>query len=517
MSQFSSASAPVPAPDHASELERAGAGTARRIEARLRAQMADGSLPAGALLPSTRALAAELGVSRGTVTAVYEQLAAEGYVQTAPGRRARVVELRPPPPLSPPAPVLAPQRGAGPAEVAPLSAYGRRVAEMPLPALAPPEARPGEVAFLYGAVAAADFPAQAWRRAWQAEQRLAMRPGQRLYYTDPQGDATLRQALQGYLHRARGVVCEPGQILVVNGSQQAIELCARLLLDTGSWFAAEDPGYLMARHCFEATGAQLLPVPVDSQGLCTEHLPQAPGVRLVYVTPSHQFPLGGVLPAARRQALLHWARTQGAWVVEDDYDGEFRYGQRPIDALQTLDGDGRVLYVGTVSKALSPQLRLGYLVLPPALVGVFTQAKRLSDRHAPPLAQRTLARLLASGVYERHVRRLRRANEHRRAALLAAITRHLGPGRARVSGAAAGLHIVLWLPELAATQEPALVAQAQALGVAVYPVAPLFAGPPPARQPAGLVLGYAGLTLAQIETGVARLAQALAAVQAQTR
>ena len=243
-----------------------------------------------------------------------------------------------------------------------------------------PADAPAAIDFLYGAIAARDFPALAWRRAYLA---ALLSPPSRLYYAPPEGDAALRRALQGYLGRARGLRCDAEQIVIVHGSQQAIDLCARVLLDPDDAFVFEDPGYLMARRCFEATGARLLPVPVDAHGLDTDRLPRDGRIRLAYVTPSHQFPLGGTLPIARRQALLQWARRQRAWVVEDDYDGEFRYGQRPIDALQSIDTEGRVIYVGTFSKALSPQMRLGYLVLPPALVPAFRQAKRLTDRHAP--------------------------------------------------------------------------------------------------------------------------------------
>lgn len=472
-------------------------GAGRRIYQRLRAQMADGSLPPGAAAPSTRALAAELGVSRTTVTAVYEQLAAEGFLATSPGRAARVAHL-------PAGAAAAAVRPGGPPAAA-LSAFGRRVQRMVLSAL--PGAEPAAIDFLYGAIAARDFPALAWRRAYL---QVLLAQQQRLCYAPPEGDAALRRALQGYLARARGLRCEAGQILVVHGSQQAIDLCARVLLDADDGFVFEDPGYLMARRCFEATGARLLRVPVDAQGLDTTHLPCDARARLAYVTPSHQFPLGGTLPVARRQALLHWARQQQAWVIEDDYDGEFRYGQRPIDALQTLDTEGRVLYVGTFSKALSPQLRLGYLVLPPALLPAFRQAKRLADRHAPWLEQQVLAALIDSGAYERHVRRVRRENERRRAALLEAIARHL-PDDARVEGAAAGLHLVLWLTRLRARDEPALVEAARARGVGVHPVSGLYARPAQrGAAPAGLVLGYASLGVAQIHQGIQALAGAVA-------
>lgn len=474
---------------------RGATGAGRTVYDLLRAQIADGSLPAGAPVPSTRALAAELGVSRTTVTAAYEQLAAEGYLVTSTGRVARVAK-----PQTATASLGLPANRRS--QAAPtLSEFGRRLQQIGMPAL--PQVEPARYDFLYGAVAYRDFPTLAWRRAYQAE---LLQLQHRLYYVPPEGDASLRSALQAYLRRARGLVCHAEQILVVHGSQQAIDLCARLLLDAADAFVFEDPGYLMARRCFEATGASCLATPVDAHGLDTSKLPRDKNARLVYVTPSHQFPLGGVLPITRRQELLQWARRQNAWIVEDDYDGEFRYGQRPIDALQSIDGDGRVIYVGTFSKALSPQLRLGYLVLPPELVPVFRQAKRLTDRHAPVLEQRVLASLIASGTYERHVRRMRRENERRRAALLDAVARHL-PKSAQVGGSAAGLHVVLWLPLMRPEDEPDLVAAAREVGVGIYPVSTLFAMPGSASppRPAGFILGYASLTVEQIQQGIQAL------------
>ncbi|HEX7642784.1 MAG TPA: PLP-dependent aminotransferase family protein [Burkholderiaceae bacterium] len=480
---------------------RSGAtGAGRRIYDLLRSQIADGTLGQGARIPSTRSLAAELGVSRTTVTTAYEQLAAEGFLLTSPGRAARVA-----------APLTQPKaqgmRSARKAKSAPaLSSFGHRLAGIGMPAL--PHLEPARFDFLYGAVASRDFPALAWRRAYQGE---LLRQQSSLYYAPPEGDQVLRMALQGYLRRARGLVCDAGQILVVHGSQQAIDLCARLLLDAEDAFVFEDPGYLMARRCFEMTGAACLPVPVDAEGLDTEQLPDDARIRLAYVTPSHQFPLGGVLPIGRRLALLQWAQAHRAWIVEDDYDGEFRYGQRPIDALQSIDSDGRVIYVGTFSKSLSPQLRLGYLVLPHELVPLFRQAKRLTDRHAPMLEQRALASLIDSGVYERHVRRMRRENERRRSALLQSISRSL-PTDVRVSGTAAGLHVVLWLPSVRRENEAVLVAAARDRGVGIYPVTPLFADRRRSPHPrsAGLILGYASLTAAQIEQGIAVLASVIA-------
>jgi GntR family transcriptional regulator/MocR family aminotransferase len=364
--------------------------------------------------------------------------------------------------------------------------------------------------FRYGDLAAADFPMLAWRRAVTA---AMLRRQPRLRYDDPCGSSTLRAALQAYLWRARGLRCEPERIIVVNGSQQGLDLCARLLLDPGDRAVMEDPGYNLARQVFLAAGAEVVPAAVDRDGMRTEGLPAA---RLAYVTPSHQFPLGGVLSAARRLDLLAWARHAGAHVIEDDYDSEYRFDIAPIPPLQAMDDAGRVIYLGTVSKTLSPTLRLGYLVLPPALLASFAKAKRLADRHAPGLEQEALADLIHSGAYERHVRRVRRRNGERRAALLAGLAAL--PGDAvTVAGAAAGLHVVAWLNHVPRAREEALVARAWAAGLGLYPVTPLYAPAPAAGMPdqAGLVMGYAGLDLRSIGHGVRVLGEVLRAFAAE--
>lgn len=479
--------------------EATARGAERRIYARLRTQIEDGTLAAGTRLVSTRALAAELGVSRTTVTAAYEQLAAEGFVVTSAGKAARVGAVRNSPSGSAKAD-SAPREHLPPA----LSQYGQRVAAIKPYSMTTPNAR---IDFKYGSVASRDFPALGWQRAYRAE--LVKR--QPNHYGHPEGEERLRSALQGYLRRARGLTCDADQILVVHGSQQGLDLCARLLLNPGDAFVFEEPGYRMARYCFEAAGATALPTPVDASGLDTSALPEDDGVRLAYVTPSHQFPMGAVIPVARRLELLRWASRQRAWIIEDDYGGEFRYGQRPIDALQSMDTEARVIYVGTFSKALSPQLRLGYLVLPRELVSVFREAKRLTDRHSPRWEQNVLASLIESGTYERHVRRLRRENERRRRALLDAVEQHLA-GQGQLVGMAAGLHGVLLLPGLRPQDEPSLQAAALERGVGVYPLSPLFAGPvtEASERPAGLILGYAGLTTQEIHEGIRILAWVIA-------
>ncbi len=477
----------------------ASTGTGRDVYRSIRSRIDAGALRPGERLPSTRALAADLGVSRSTVVAAYEQLAAEGYIETAAGARARVspgVGVRPVPGRQP--------AGGRPRRAPPLSAYGRRVGALALPQR--PVADGRRINFLYGALADDDFPKLAWRRLYNRALTRRQRP---LYYGAAEGEADLRGELHGYLSRARGLSCTPEQILIVQGSQQAIELCAKVLVDPGDGVVLEEPCYLMARRTFESIGARVVATPVDDQGLVTSALP-ASRCALAYVTPSHQFPLGAVMSIGRRQALLAWARRHSSWIVEDDYDSEFRYGLRPVDPLQSLDSRGCVVYVGTFSKALSPQLRLGYLVLPPALVKPFRHAKQLADRHAPLLEQVVLAELIRSGAYERHLRRLRRENERRRTALVGAVSAYLGD-RARVEGTDSGLHVVVWIRDVPMRAEPEVVARALASGVGVWAVSPLYAERTRFRRErcAGLVLGYAGLTTAEIEEGIGRLAGAL--------
>ncbi|HSI48787.1 MAG TPA: PLP-dependent aminotransferase family protein [Ideonella sp.] len=475
-------------------------GQGRALYDELRARMADGTYGPGAALPSTRALAGERGLSRTTVSLVYEQLAADGFLDTRPGAASRVAASALPPAKAGHGGPLQ----AGPRPVDRLSAIGTRMAALDLHHLA--SEVPDEIDFLYGPLAGRDFPTGAWLKALRSVER---QHGARLDYEDPRGNLALRKALQKHLSQTRGLSCSVDQLMIVSGSQQALDLCARLLLDPGDPVVVENPGYRMAHHVFEGCGARLQCVDVDAQGLCTDQLAGIAQARLIYVTPTHQFPLGGFLPIGRRRSLLDWAAERGAWVIEDDYDSEYRYAVRPEAPLQSLDLHGRVIHVGTFSKTLSPQLRLGYMVLPPQLVPAFATAKRLADRHANTGLQRALALLLEDGSHDRHVRRIRRLQQARQRVLLDTLAAQLGP-RVVVEGAASGLHVVAWLPGLAPAQEPALVALALRQKVRVHPVSPLFhpAGPAAARQrrPAGLVMGYALLTLAQIEEGVKRLA-----------
>ncbi|TPJ57345.1 PLP-dependent aminotransferase family protein [Mesorhizobium sp. B2-7-1] len=465
-------------------------GVARRIIAAIKEQIHSGAYRPGDRLPSTRAFAAEWGASRTTVTGAYSQLDAEGYLIIRHGARAIV------------APGL--ERALGEATVATasprnLSAFARRLLALPRTAEMPP-AKLAD--FRYGELSGADFPVLAWRRA---SNKAVLRRPARLRYGDPQGSSILRNALQAYLWRARGISCTQEQIVIVNGSQQGLDLCARLLLDPGDPFVIENPGYPLARHAFVAAGGIAVPVPVDADGLRTEKLPAA---RLAYVTPSHQFPLGGVLSATRRRSLLAWAAGTGAYIVEDDYDGEYRHDISPIPPLQALDAD-TVIYVGTLSKTLSPTLRLGYLVVPVSLRRAFSEAKRLTDRHAPMLEQDVLSELLASGAYERHVRSIRRKNAERRDILLRALSDRLGP-QVTVAGADTGLHVVAWMNGIDAEREPAIIAAARDAGIGLYPVSPLYDPGGPRPETAGFILGYAGLDAEALRRGVAVLATILA-------
>jgi GntR family transcriptional regulator/MocR family aminotransferase len=473
-------------------------GRGRLLYEEFRARIADGTFVPGSRLPSSRACAAERGLSRTTVTAVFEQLAAEGYIDSRPGAASRVAHG-----LTQPSAKAA-------ASVAPpplrLSEAGKRLIDLAIPFV--PPAPTGSFDFAYGPLAGEDFPTATWAKAMR---RADLRRPSRLAYEDPRGSALLREELQRYLARARGLHCEVGQLAVTNGSQQALDLCARLLLNPGDRVVVENPGYRMAHRAFAATGARLCPVGVDEQGLITRELPAS--ARLAYVTPSHQFPLGGFLSAPRRVELLEWASRCNACLIEDDYDGEYRHAIRPEPTLKSLDGEDRVIYVGTLSKTLSPELRVGYAVLPAALVEPFVQLKQVADRHSPTAHQRALAELLADGSYERHVRRMRRVQLARQQALLAAFERHLGD-RVTIQGAATGLHVLAWVKGLPRSREAELISAARERGVFVYPlsqhlVPTLNAG---RSGPVGLVVGYALLRPNQIDVGVQRLAKAIRVV-----
>src|SRR5690606_16763297 len=370
------------------------------------------------------------------------------------------------------------------------------------------------VPFRLGVPALDMFPARLWARLTAREWR---RGGPYLGDADPGGERALREAIAWYAMHSRGARCTADQVFVVSGAQQGLDIAARVLLDPGDAVWVEDPGYPYAHTVFAAAGARLVPVPVDGEGLDVAAGERAaPKARLAYVTPSHQFPLGAVMSVSRRLALLAWARRAEAWVLEDDYDSEFRYADRPLPCLQGLDverqdaaGPARVLYIGTFSKPLAPAARLGYLIVPDAPVDAFRAARAVLDRHAPTLAQGVLADFIAEGHYARHVRRVRAVYAERQAALLAAAEAELA-GLLTLTPDPAGLHLVGRLAP--GVDAEAATAAAEAEGVRVYPVSryALAAG---VQDRSGLILGYAGFDARAIRAGVRKLRRVLEAVR----
>ena len=355
------------------------------------------------------------------------------------------------------------------------------------------------------------FPFDVWQkittRHWRRPQRDL------LGYGDPAGHRPLREAIASYLGAARAVRCRPEQVIVVAGTQQAIDLVARVLLDPGDSVWVEDYGYLAARGALTAAEARLVPVPVDEEGidvaagarLCAD-------ARLAYVSPSHQYPLGVTLSLGRRLALLEWASRTGAWVVEDDYDSEFRYSGRPLAAMQGLDEEGRVIYLGTFSKVLFPSLRMGYMVVPEDMVEAFTAARALVGWCSPVVDQSIVADFIGEGHFARHIRRMRALYAERQAALVAAARRELG-GLLEVGAAAAGMHLTGRLPD--GVDDAAASRAAVAAGVQTQPLS-AFALERHYRR-GGLLLGYAAYNEREIRDGVRKLATALSDVMRSTR
>lgn len=471
-------------------LRPGGEPLTRQIYLWFRQAILRGEIKGDERLPSTRALAEHLDVSRTVVVLAYEQLLAEGFVHGRPGSGTYVT------------------RGLG--SVRPnvrtnlakvhLSSFGEAAAAA-AHKIEVPARRTGSLRydFAYGRSDIELFPFETWRRMLLRHARKA--PVREIDYAPAGGSMALREALAAHLHRSRAVVCDPSQVIVVSGSQQALDLIARVLVERGDRVAVENPCYQGTREILRTAGARLLPVAVDGDGLHPAGLP--PRARIAFVTPSHQFPTGAILPLARRLALLDWARRADALVVEDDYDGEFRYEQQPLQSLQGLDTDGRVIYIGTFSRTIFPALRIGYLVVPKSLPAVFTSAKWLCDRHTATLEQETLAEFIASGMYERHLRRVRRANAVRREAMREAIDRYLGE-RVQVTGYGAGAHVVLW-PDRC-DPEATVIEAAASRGVGIYGVSPYYLTPP---AKSGFLLGYSRMKEADIREGIRRLSRLL--------
>ena len=471
-----------------------------RLYRGLRGAMLDGRLPAGARLPSTRALAADLHLSRNCVLMAFDQLFAEGYVEGRVGAGTFVSATLPDTALTA---WSAPQAAPRAVPHLRLSAHTRRVMSMSRLPPPTPATRGLRYDFRYGLPAVEHFPHEIWRRLLARRARATSI--RTLWYGAAVGFGPLREAIATHLRAARGVVATAEQVVIVNGSQQALDLAARLLIDKGDRVVVEEPSYDAARQIFAAAGARLLPVPVDEAGLDVTRLPRGGKVRLAYVTPSHQFPTGAVLSLARRLELLRWAERTSAHVLEDDYDSEFHYEGRPLAAVQGLDRSGRVLYVGTFSKVLFPSLRIGYMVVPPSLVPALAAVRWLMDCHSPNFEQEVLTDFITEGHFERHLRRSRARNASLRSALLEAFDESLGD-RVSISGANAGIHMVAWLRGVPASRLPELRARAVERGVGVYPVAPYYMRPP---REAGLLVGYGSLNEREARAGVRVLAEVL--------
>jgi GntR family transcriptional regulator/MocR family aminotransferase len=470
-----------PVSELAVDLDRSsGEALHSQIETSIRQRIRSGVLPAGVALPASRALAVELGVSRGVVVEAYAQLVAEGYLTSRSGGYTQVAPLPSRAPEAPGVSAAAPRRTA------------------------PPRAPSAVVDFGYGRGNLAAFPRTAWLRSIRTV--LTEAPADRLGYLDGRGAVELRTALSAYLNRVRGTRADPETILITNGYAQAVALLLSVLARRGATrVAVEDPSATDdSRPLTEALGMTLVGVPVGEDGVRVDALAQLRADVLV-LTPSHQWPTGGVLSPQARGAVLAWAQDNSALVVEDDYDAEYRYDRAPVGAMQGLDPD-RVAYAGSASKTLAPGFRLGWLVLPRGLVEPFSDAKLLADRGSPILDQLTFADFIIRGEFDRHLRRMRPVYRARRDALLAELAKHLP--ELQPAGIAAGLHLVAWLPD--ALDETAVIEAARREGVEVAGVGPYRLVP---GGRGGLIFGYSDLTERAIGDGVARLARAVASLR----
>jgi GntR family transcriptional regulator/MocR family aminotransferase len=477
-------------------LDRAsGVALRTQLYQQLRDAILSGRLAPGSRLPSTRDLAADLDVSRNTALDAFNQLVSEGYLEGQVGDGTYVSRHLPddlfhadrPAPRERRKAEVMPSTREGGVDIAPITA-----AEY----LGKP--RP----FRTGTPALDAFPFQTWSRLLARRWRQSGRD--LLAYGEAAGYLPLREAIAAYLRTTRGVRCSPEQLILTSGSQHALEIAARVLLAPGDEVWLEDPGFLGARAAFLSAGAHITPVPIDDEGMVVESgIEQSPHARLAYVTPSHQYPLGPTLTLRRRLALLRWASRTGAWIVEDDYDSEFRYAGRPLPALQGIDAADRVIYVGTFSKVLFPSIRTGYLVAPPELVPAFTAGRSLSGQASAPLDHAVLRDFLTEGHFARHLRRMRVIYAKRQRALVNAAREELA-GLLDVSPGDAGMHLIGWLP--AGTDDRLAARAAAGRNVETTPLS-AYCIQPPAR--AALRLGYTGYTPKQIWEGVRALAGAL--------
>jgi GntR family transcriptional regulator / MocR family aminotransferase len=460
----------------------------RDLHRQLRTAITNGRLRPGARLPSTRALAVSCGVSRNTAVAAYELLLSEGYVNARSGSGTRVAGSLPLPPSRVRQMTGAEDRRLSPAWRATRSAQRRDHLET-VP-----------YSFRVGTPDPRSFPAEAWRLL--SNRVLRRTRSQATFITDPQGQEALRREIARYVAFSRAVSCDAEDVIVTAGAQQAFGLLARVLVTPGrTTVAVEEPGYSPLRASFSTAGAKLSAVAVDAEGLIVDRLPAQS--RVICVTPSHQYPLGGVMSARRRGELLDFAQAHRAVIIEDDYDGEFRFEDRPLDALQTLDRAASVFYVGTFSKSLHPGLRLGYIVAPAWARASLVAAKALADGSCCSLTQDTLAALIGGGHLARHIRKMHRLYAARREALLAGLRTECAVWLDPVSSAA-GLHVAAVAKR--PFNEPLVLAEARKLGVHVHALGAQYARRPLKR---GLLFGYGAIEENAIAEGLSRLRRAL--------
>ena len=467
------------------------------LYAHMRAAILSGELKGGMKLPSTRALAEELNISRNTVLNTYRQLLAEGYLESKEGSGTFVAHVLPEVLLTAPHPdtsqIIQPSRTKSPQPL-----FSER-SKAQMTAYQPPSADKLPRPFLAEAPALDAFPYQLWSRLVVRQARRM--PVPTFTYQDSAGYRPLREAIAAHVAVSRQVHCTPEQILIVPGSQGGLDLAARMLINPGDPAWIEDPGYPGARGAFLGAGAHVIPVPVDQEGLIVQvGIERAPQARLVYLTPSHQFPLGVTMSLARRLELLDWAKHTNAYIIEDDYDSEFRFAARPLAALQGLDVADRVIYIGTFSKVLFPSLRIGYMILPPALVDSFLKVRRMVDIHSPIFEQAVLAAFMSEGHFTRHLRRMRTLYAERRRALLDAASEL----PLKIDSQAAGIHCVGWLPD--GLDDLELASRAGDYDLNLTPISSFCLEPLPRK---GFLLGYAGFSEQEIKHGAKRLGDLL--------
>ena len=466
----------------------------RQVYTAFRSAVMEGRLRAGERIPSTRTLAVELGVSRIPVLNAYAQLLAEGYFESRTGA-GTVISRSLPNPIA--RPEATGSDGAkprlGPRSLASPSARRSRSLRNIL-------AQRGWGAFNVGQTALDRFPFAIWNRLVLRHCRKATALS--YDYGDPLGFQDLRETIAAYVRTARAGRCDPDQIMIVSGTQQALEITARVLLDPGSSVWMEEPGYGFARRVFQLRGCRIVPVPVDGEGLdVAEGIRRSATSRMALVSPSHQYPLGSTMSVSRRLALLGWAERMGSWIVEDDYDGEFRYETMPIASLQGLDWNRRVIYIGTFSKVLFPSLRLGYIVIPQDLVEHFVSVRFAMDLAPPGFFQRVLADFIREGHFSRHIRKMRGIYSERRAVLIQSLRHELGCD-VPITGEQAGTHLSLLLPGVLQASDKTLVERAARKNLWLVPLSTSYLGQP---APQGVVLGFGSTAAEEIPASVRKL------------